>query len=434
MKKKINALLAFLALIATINLSAGISIDKTGSGMFPLLTGDFSMALPTSYYNICVLQIHSLNFGDQAMDGGAYGIEPTMSEFQTYEDKILDTINETNQDKIKNIAAVFSTLRKYLIKSSGTNDLQLAKINQQQRELRMEHEASLETEVEKAKSTSFGDTAPEDAPAEGSMTYDFIKNLCKKNKMYEKTQGVDARKKIVEASSKKAKKNVSKRQDIASVISEVRKKQDKHYNLFCSQDEKEQGLCENISILPSADIMADNFLTPEGFKEENAAISTEYKTIYTYNQVEALGADAFMSNMVGFMPVNPPTPEERKNPKKTKFVALYNQLVSSLNLSSYIFENSYQNRLPKNSSGVRMGILDTLNYMIVDMNSMKSKTLEGQLDGNGYLMAYQTVLALKTKLEMEKLIQKERLKLLEATTLGLMENSRENLQNLDKKK
>jgi hypothetical protein len=429
---KLKKILLPLLLLNVFSLNASVSINKEGNGM-PII-GELSIAVGVAYYSSCVIKIHAKNFGDMAMDGGAYGIEPTMDEFQDYEDKILDAIETTNRDKVNNITEIYANLRKHLLKTGQFNNQQQAKLDMQQRELRMEYKANLEKEIEIAKSTSFGDTAAGEAPAAGSFTYDLMKNLCKKNKMYEATQGTDARKTAVAAASKKAKKNVSKRTNISSVASEVRKQQERHYDLFCSLEEKDAGLCESVSMLPNADIMADNFLLPEGFKADNAAITNEYATRFTYNEMEALASDAFLNNIIGIMPINPPTPEERSNPKKAKFVTLYNQLLSSLNLSSYVFEHAYQNRLPKNKSGVRMSLLDTLNYMISDMNSIKSKSIEGQADSNAFEMTYQSVLALKTKLDMEKLIQKERLKLLEATTLGLMENSTSNLQNLEKKK
>lgn len=426
--KKINKLLIPLLFLNSFNLNAAISYNKTGSGL-PVI-GEISFAIANSYYSSCVLKIHSKTFGSMAMDGGAYGITPTQKEFQKYEDKLLKAIEETNQDKVNNITSIFSSLRTHLLKTKTFNAQQNAQIEAKQRELKMEYKASLEKEIEKAKSTSFGDTAKGKAPAEGSFTYDLMRNLCKKNKMYEATQGENARKTNLAAVAKKSKKNVNQRQNVASVVSETIKKQERHYDLFCSEEEKNGGLCENVSQLANADIMADNFLLPAG----DGSNTSSYSTNYTYNKMEALAADSFLNNIVGIMPVNPPTPAEKNNPNNLKFVALYNQLISSLNLSSYIFENSYQNRLPKNQTGVRLSNYDTLNYMIEDMNSIKSKAIEGQSDGNGFEMTYQSVLALKTKLEMEKLVQKERIKLIEATLLGLMENSSENLINMEKLK
>jgi len=429
---KKTLLCLILATTGLFNLNAAVSVNKTGNGM-PMV-GEISVSVAPSYYNSCVIKIHAKDFGDMAMDGGYYGIKPTMNEFKSYEDKLLNAVETTNRDKVNNITEIFANLRKHMLKTSGFNTQQRAKINSQQRELRMEYKANLVKEIERAKTTSFGDTANGTKPEVGSFTYDMMKNLCKKNKMYEATQGAESREITVAAAAKKAKSNVEKRQDVSSVTSAVRKQQERHYDLFCSLEDKNSGLCDNVSQLPNADIMADIFLLPEGFKVTNAAITTDYVTRYTYNEMEALAADSFLNNIIGLMPVSPPTPEERLNPKKAKFIAVYDYLVSNLNLASYVFENAYQNRLPKNKSGVRMSNLDTLNYMIEDMNSIKSKSIEGQADSNAFEMTYQSVLALKTKLDMEMLTHSERVKLLEASLLSLQENTASNLKNLERKK
>jgi hypothetical protein len=429
MKKNI---LALLVTLVSLNLNAGaLSFNQTGDG-FPMV-GEISISIAPSYYNSCIVSIHAKGFSDMAMDGGAYGIVPTMDAFKEHQDTLMDIIEETNMDKVENISQIFAQLKKYFIKDKKFKVQQNTEIKLKERDLRMEYKAVLEKEIAIAEATSFGDTAKGDAPSPESFTYKMMKNLCKRTKMAESTLGASARQKYIEASSKKAKKNVSKRQSVTSLKSEKIKNIDKHYDLFCTNDEFEADLCKFPSALPNGDLQADLFLYPEGFNEENATVS-DYDTRYTYNETEALAADGFIGNVVGLLPVEPPTPSELKDPKKAGFVSLYNQLASSMNMSSFIFERAYQKRLPKNKTGLRMSELEILNYMVEDLNSIENKAISGQAKANGFEMLYQSTAALKTKLDMEKLVQKERLKLLEATVLSLNENSAKMLNYLKSKK
>lgn len=422
-------LLIILSLAATYLNASTVSINKTGNGM-PIV-GEISVSVAPSYYNTCVIKIHARNFGDMAMDGGAYGIVPTQDAFVEMEETLKEAVEEATVANVSNIKDSFSQLKSYMLKKKAFKAQQNTEILIKERELRMEYKAMLKKEVEQAKSTSFGDTDKAATPSADSFTYKMMKNLCKRTKMQDSALGENARKKNIEATSKKAKKSVSKRQKIVSLKSEKRKAQERHYNLFCTPDEQAAGLCEVASALPNGDLQADLFLYPEGFNEENEQVSS-YDTKFTYNETEALAADSFIQNVIGFMPVEPPTPEERGNPKKAKFVSLYNQLSSSLNLASFIFERSYQKRLPKNKEGLRMSEMDVFGYMIDDLKSTENTAVENQARGTGFEMLYQSTNALKTKLDMEGLQQKERLKLLEATLLSLEENSAEMLQYLDK--
>ena len=51
--------------------------------------------------------------------------------------------------------------------------------------------------------------------------------------MIEKTQGESARKESTQAITKNNSKNINERQSVVSVVSESRKTQDRHYQLFC---------------------------------------------------------------------------------------------------------------------------------------------------------------------------------------------------------
>jgi hypothetical protein len=390
------------------------------------------------YYNKCVEQTHIKVFSDLAMEtgsfkSGGYGIEVEKDAFQDYQEQLLELIQNTNNDKVNNIEEVFSQLTKFLIKQEISETEQNIELITKEQELEMEYKAALRSDIEKAKSKSFGDSDPETGKV-GEFTYEYMRNMCKRTKMISKTQGESARKESTQAITKNNSKNINERQSVVSVVSESRKNQDRHYELFCSQEDKNQDLCDIVSDLPNADLTADTFLNPEGFKQKNSSITSAYTTKFTYNETEALAANSFIKNIIGFLPVEPPTPEELGNKTKTQFVTLYNQILSSLNTSSLSFEKAYLNRLPKNKEGVRMSQLDVLNYLAEDLNSIQSQNLESQAKANAYEMSVQSVMAIKTKIDLEKLLQKERLKLLEATLLSLQENKPEKILNLENKK
>ena len=146
MKNLIKKILISIVLISSNAYASTISINQEGSGM-PII-GELSISFAPSYYTACVLKIHSKNFGDMAMDGGYYGIVPTMEEFQDYEDKLLEAIDTTNKDKVNNITEIFSNLKTHLLKTSGFNNQQQAKLDMQNREVRMEYKANLEKDIE----------------------------------------------------------------------------------------------------------------------------------------------------------------------------------------------------------------------------------------------------------------------------------------------
>mgnify|MGYP000017562313 FL=1 len=386
------------------------------------------------YYNQCVEQTHIKVFSDLAMEtgsfkSGGYGIEVEKDAFQDYQEQLLELIQNTNNDKVNNIEEVFSQLTKFLIKQKVAETEQNIELRSKEQELEMEYQAALRSDIEKAKARSFGDSDPVTGTT-GQFTYEYMKNMCKRTKMIDKTQGQSARKESTQAITKNNSKNINERQSVVSVVSESRKTQDRHYELFCSEEDRSQGLCDVVSALPNADLTADTFLKPEGF----SSASDDYKTKFTYNETEALAANSFIKNVIGFLPVEPPTPEELTNKSKTQFVTMYNQILASLNTASLSFEKAYLNRLPKNKEGVRMSQLDVLNYLVEDMNSIQNQNLESQAKANAYEMSVQSVMAIKTKIDMEKLLQKERLKLLEATILALQENKPNKVLNLENKK
>jgi hypothetical protein len=441
--KIIKKILITLITLNSYSISASTGITGTG-GNGGSSHGFMSVWDDFLYYNKCVEQTHIKVFSDLAMDSGYYGIEPEKDTFQEYQEELLDLVKETNNDKVNNIEEIFAQLTKFLIKQKVASSEQDYELKSKEQELVMEYKASLRKDMDKAKSRVFSDIDETDTPsagmsdgdeiASGAFTYEYMRNMCKRTKMIAKTQGKEARTKNAQAISKQNNKNINERQSVVSVVSENRKNQDKHYALFCSEEDESQGLCDIVSALPNADLNADTFLLPEGFKIKNKEITSGYETKYTYNELEALAANSFIKHIIGLLPVESPTPEEIKNPSKSQFVTIYKQLLTSINIASLSFEKSYQSRLPKNKEGVRMGQLDVLNYLVEDLNSIESKNIENQTKSNAFEMTVQSVLAIKTKIEMEKLLQKERLKLLEAALLSIEENSPSKISSLEAKK
>lgn len=424
--KKINFLLISILIVSGY---AKAAAPPTGTGGMPV----GQILVTPLYYNRCVNEIHATNFSTMALDGGTYGLKAEQRQFLMYEKSLLQVVQKTNADKVNNIEGVFSELTSFMIKSKNNDYNTNYEITKKEKELRSEYKNQLKSDVDKSKRSGFNDKDKNETATEGTFTYEHMKNLCQRTKMYEKTQGSKAR--IVAANTlhKRAGRNMQKRQAVVNVIAEGRKAQEKHYQLFCSPEDFKNKLCDVVSALPNGDLDADVFLKPTGFNK-SSEVTSEYQTQYTYNELEALAADSFSMNVVGLMPVEPPTPAEIKSEKSIKFVSLYNNLASSLNMASLVFDNSFQNRLPKNKEGLRLSAYDTISYLIYEMKKPQTETLEGMSKGNAFEMSYQSVLALKTKIDLEILMQKERLKLLEATNLALEENKVMKIESLERKK
>lgn len=424
--KKINFLLISILIVSGY---AKAAAPPTGTGGMPV----GQILVTPLYYNRCVNEIHATNFSTMALDGGTYGLKAEQRQFLMYEKSLLQVVQKTNADKVNNIEGVFSELTSFMVKSKNNDYNTNYEITKKEKELRAEYKNQLKSDIDKSKRSGFNDKDKNETATEGTFTYEHMKNLCQRTKMYEKTQGSKAR--IVAANTlhKRAGRNMQKRQAVVNIIAEGRKAQEKHYQLFCSPEDFKNKLCDVVSALPNGDIDADVFLKPTGFNK-SAETTSEYQTQYTYNELEALAADSFSMNVIGLMPVEPPTPAELKEEKTVKFVTLYNNLASSLNMASLVFDNSFQNRLPKNKEGLRLSAYDTIAYLIYEMKKPKTETLEGMSKGNAFEMSYQSVLALKTKIDLEILMQRERLKLLEATNLALEENKVMKIESLERKK
>ncbi len=425
--KKIYILLSLTYLF----ISKTIMASPTGTGGMPV--GTTITVAPPLYYNRCVDEIHATRFGSAALDGGTYGLKAEQRQFLAYEKTLLQVVQKTNADKVNNIESIFSELTSFMVKSKNNDYNTNYEITRKEKELRTEYKNQLKADVDKSKRSGFNDKDKNESAAQGTFTYEHMKNLCQRTKMYEKTQGSTAR--IVAANTlhKRAGRNMQKRQSVVNTIAEGRKAQEKHYQLFCSPEDFKNKLCDVVSALPNGDLDADVFLKPTGFNK-SSGVSADYQTQYTYNELEALAADSFSMNVIGLMPVEPPTPAEIKEEKTVKFASLYNSMASALNIAGMIFDNAYQNRLPKNKEGLRLSAYDTIAYLIYEMKKPQTETLEGMSKGNSFEMSYQSVLALKTKIDLEILMQKERLKLLEATNLALEENKVIKIRNLERKK
>lgn len=425
--KKIKILL--LSILTISGYSNAASVSPGGSGGMPV----GQILVTPLYYNRCVNEIHATNFSKMALDGGTYGLKAEQRQFLAYEKMLLQVVQKTNADKVNNIEGIFSELSSFMVKSKNNEYNTNYEITRKEKELRSEYKNQLKADVDKSKRSGFNDKDKNESATAGTFTYEHMKNLCQRTKMYEKTQGHKAR--IVAANTlhKRAGKNMQKRQSVVNMIAEGRKAQEKHYQLFCSPEDFKNKLCDVVSALPNGDLEADVFLKPTGFNKSSGS-EQEYKTQYTYNELEALAADSFTMNVIGLMPIEPPTPAEIKDGNTIKFVSLYNSMNSAINLASLVFDNAYQNRLPKNKEGLRLSSYDTIAYLIYEMKKPQTETLEGMSKGNAFEMSYQSVLALKTKIQLEILMQTERLKLLEATNLALEENKVIKIESLERKK
>ena len=138
-------LLIILSLAATYLNASTVSINKTGNGM-PIV-GEISVSVAPSYYNTCVIKIHARNFGDMAMDGGAYGIVPTQDAFVEMEETLKEAVEEATVANVSNIKDSFSQLKSYMLKKKAFKAQQNTEILMKERELRMEYKAMLKKDI-----------------------------------------------------------------------------------------------------------------------------------------------------------------------------------------------------------------------------------------------------------------------------------------------
>jgi hypothetical protein len=325
------------------------------------------------------------------------------------------------------VSSSFMTLLQNMMQTEQTNAQQVIEIERQYEELK----ASYKNKVEQKQSFAERMIYPTDevfdldveldlsSISESSPTYQFVHKMCTTGKMNQAAASEETKKKATADINRRAQKLQSALTAVGSVNSVAKNNIDFHYDIFCSSEDVDNGLCDMASMAPNADISAFNFLYPTGYKDGNEATGADYSTLYTYSSVESLAAFQYIKNLSGILYIVPPSQSEMTNGDMFAYVGAYKQAQSALNLSSTALLSVAQNREPINNSGLVMSSLDVINYQVSksgypeEVNRVKSSSK------NGKLLEVQRQMAIANQIKFLLLKQKDHLRQLKAAQLAI---------------
>lgn len=348
---------------------------------------------------------------------------------------VRQAVSTATQMQIEGIGSSFNSIMTSMIETSQAYQQNKMEIERQFQELEMAYEADVAARKEELSRMLFPGDASMMRPKEGevrvidksSPSYKFIYQMCSAGKMQQMMTSKKVVEKALENKNRRSQKIVANIQAVSSVNAVAKGNVDKHYDIFCSEGDVTEGLCETPSMTPNADLDAYVFLYPTGYKNSAGGNSTnDYVTMYTYSPVESLAAYQYIKNLTGFLSVTPPTKQELENPHRIRFAAAYKQLVAAMSLSSDTMLSIAQNREPINNEGLIMGHMDAVNYMIERTKMPEHRRVLKSASESGKLVEMQRQLSIQQALRAILIKQKDRERQLKAAHLAL-----DNTLNID---
>lgn len=322
------------------------------------------------------------------------------------------------------IDSAFTSIMKNLIDIQNAKSVQLTEVDRQYSELKIAYEMELANQKSQLESMLFpGDPSMMPVkPGEeriidpNSPSYKFVMEMCSSSKMQRMMGAKSVRDKVVAKKNRRGQQIVSNIQAVNSISSASKASVDKHYELFCSDDDFSNHLCEAGSAIPNGDLEAYVFLYPTGVPSSN---TDAYRTNYTYSPVESLASYQYIKNLTGSLYLPPLSEAEKSNASRIRASAFYKQLVSSLSVATEALLQIASSREPLNSQGTIMSEMDALNYMVNKGSAPEHRRVVKSASENGKLIEMQKQLALTQSLRFSILKQKDMQRILMAADIAL---------------
>lgn len=260
---------------------------------------------------------------------------------------------------------------------------------------------------------------------------EYFRQICNENKVREQTQSPKSKEKKIMRIASQVENTLKTQQTATSLESSMRDQIKRSRERYCSEEEFTSGLCPEVSEIPNGDVNAAIFFNPLGSSDP---LDITTNTNYTYNEIESLVANDFISNVVGIYPISSPTIEELQNPRKQEFVALYNMYLSAITLVKQVLQESYERRMPVDDFDNSVSYLDYLEQQVKDITSNKNMLLFANASKSGKQAKMYSAMAVNNKLNLDLYELTERSKLLDAAILSLKENDHSNLNYMKNRK
>jgi hypothetical protein len=337
---------------------------------------------------------------------------------------ILTAINLSSANMTKAIGDNNMSLMRAVITMSQKKDKDNMEIDKGFKDLKTSYDERLANDMAKSNSKLFpGDPVKDKSGAvisePGSPTYEYVKNMCTMGKMHQISTS-----KLIKVNSLRTHNGRNQMlahslEAVSSVMAASKDNVDTHFELFCSVEDRDSGLCDSVSAAPNADISAFNFFYPVGQKDQNMGATASYRTLYTYNQVESFGAFQYIKNLTGYIGISPPSSDEVLLISKATFVGRYKQLMASMSLVSDAMLAVSSLREAVNSSGVVMSEMDVMNYQIEQSNNPDQVLVDNSASENGKRLTIVRHMAINNKLRYWALLQENARRNITAANLAI---------------
>lgn len=321
----------------------------------------------------------------------------------------------------------FSSMMKNMIQVSRSGFQQKIELDRSFDRLEQSYKSELASKEMQFSSMFFpGDPALQKQPdgTEGVVspqgpTYKFVQQLCNTGKIQQALSKPSQKDKAIAAVNRRNQKLTQQIQSTSSVQASAKRIVDAHFDLFCSEADFNNGLCEQVSVAPNADLSAFNFLYPVGYKDENKIESSAYQSLYTYSPVESMASYQFVKNLTGVFGAAPPSETERNDPGKSRFVGFYKQLVAANSVATDSLLRISQKREPINKVGLKLGELDLLGYQLAQSSMPENRSIYQSASDTGKLKEIQRQIALNNYIKMLILQQKDAMRRIDAAEVSI---------------
>lgn len=387
---------------------------------------------------------------------------------QKYQAVILSQLTESTEQKIAALNGGYQAIIQTLGESYSA--LSEAKTQMAVQMLEMELDYTKKIQEEKMNEEHYdlfndgnGGAGIVDA---STQSYKYYKNVCKRNKMFNKTSGAAYQAKrsssVNESITKKSKQMsemTSSTNELAQSIVELHSSefcsaQDIKYNQcvnadleLCIEDDVDSGVCKistnEVFELTNKDTDALNFLSPDGYNgsytfegDELEAPRKEIKDEQfivkeTYDDDQLAAAEAFASNLIYQPSVKAPTIAEKNNAESQEFISQYNKYISNLNLANYSFTNAIEARKPITEGEIVMSEKDVMRYIIHNLQDPDANAATMAAKNKGKEAMIYQLMTVNNKIKLNNISQKERIESLLAGILTQTANDPDLINKLN---
>jgi hypothetical protein len=419
--KKIKLLLASIIVCLSFNTNSSSNVESPGVGPY----------ISFSYWQQCWVSVTGESFGPEAtLTINKIGLEYS----RNFAIPLVQAINEETQLRMNSASAdnkslIFTIVNNQEMMAAAKHKMEMSTLDSEMAFL----ENLAEAEIKNKHKGFFSDGNGEGGfLIKDSNSYKFAEVQCTRSKIMKSVASTESRKSNANNLSVATKEQETKNSKILSVDGFKSLLQKNHFEKYCSESEYEAALCEEQSEFPLGDLNATNFLFPSGIGSMDINEDGFFQTRYTYNQDEIEVSKDFITNIVFANPTRKPTISEQKNTSKAEFIVAYNGKYSALNLANYSFQMAHEKRIAKttNKEGTPLSSYDLYRYQMENTLSSDAKLAVSNAKKKGVDFMVYSAMLVENNLELERLMQQERIEVLLAAINAAKINKSETINRL----